>query len=1046
MPLISPAYRATVMAPRSVDLTEATPLSPAASSPHTDPFKVSTLQHLGVLDRGTWSGATLYNPTDIVLFGSSKYIAKRKTTNDQPGWQAMSNPEFASGLTGYDVYDNGASGSITLTVENDATAPNASGKRLHIAHTTAGSPSPGFGGFVPSAPSLIDSGAYTPNTYRRGQKSIISVIAKIPVGYTINLASNSIGTGNDINGDANGLTWITPQAGTGDWAFYAFEIRSGTVTPWASTGHIYLTGPSRPVDWYVAGYYLRTPWDDMWQPYLLKVPQGRRGRLDVRERKTDTGGMLIRLIDKRTGATNLSRWMTGFIGDALGNYNLMGLKIFIEESLDGGLSWRAFYTGRITDVSLDSKAGMQIQVRDMGEDLNQDIFVGTPHASVRNYAVRAPLLPRNVVQAYGIVPIVPLINAHIRAVADGNPSVRDVVFDNDDHYLNRLITENYPRRPDAIIAVIFDGGVEKWYNVPGGASHIAWHATEANRTTAVGRASVTGMFIDLKLAGTGPLFAATFPTTGSAVTLYAAPRDDAVKISKDLPLLINDIHGVQLWKDILDGKFSRLDSTGAPKRPVAYDATAFATLIADTSFPPLRFEIEELDKMNTFIEDQICTAYNLTYYLDSLGRVVPVDLRRVTGLAVTSTITDADRVEKEPVNWAQARDDAITRVDVTFYREVQDDPDTSEAVNQVRISVHDELFIKLNLGQRTLNLAEQTVTFDLKGLRYQPNERMADGTYRPEYIKRYLDGLIDDYWGPFTNGAQYLTLGFRRTTNTNVARPGTFHLVDVDPIPDPTTNRRGGARLALCIERTEAGPNVTLGFLDLGFNATAIVPVVGVLVKNATDGKHGVDIPITLNASGEAVQVMVALTATSVGARPAANSQLWQPVGPSYTTSGTKTVLGLAAGSRVWVRARSLPNGYTATGAGLQQPSDWVFPTIGSVDLDPLAAPGALTVANISQSTADVSWSLTDTASDIEVLLTVGTITTWTDDLIVARLPANTRSFVLRGLEGPTVQHTVGVRHRSSIQGYGPPSNAVFTTTSTPPAAPRPAGLAVGTL
>src|SRR5690242_12121599 len=42
-----PAYRLTVKAPRSVDATEATTLTPIGGAPHSDPFVVSTLAGLG---------------------------------------------------------------------------------------------------------------------------------------------------------------------------------------------------------------------------------------------------------------------------------------------------------------------------------------------------------------------------------------------------------------------------------------------------------------------------------------------------------------------------------------------------------------------------------------------------------------------------------------------------------------------------------------------------------------------------------------------------------------------------------------------------------------------------------------------------------------------------------------------------------------------------------------------------------------------------------------------------------------------------------------
>lgn len=213
---------------------------------------------------GTWDATETFSPNDVVSFGGNQYIATSlHSLNDQPGWQAKTNPEFASGTTGYAVYDNGASGSISLSTVADPSAPNSTGIVIRVTHTTAGTPSPGFGGIVPT-PNILDSGAgfaYTNDTYRRGQVSLFILVAKVPIGYTLNRASNGIGTGNDVNGDAaNAIVWLTSQAGTGDWFTYITELRSGSVTPWSTTGHWYITGPSRPLVWDIAKYNITTPW------------------------------------------------------------------------------------------------------------------------------------------------------------------------------------------------------------------------------------------------------------------------------------------------------------------------------------------------------------------------------------------------------------------------------------------------------------------------------------------------------------------------------------------------------------------------------------------------------------------------------------------------------------------------------------------------------------------------------------------------------------------------------------------------------------------
>jgi hypothetical protein len=792
-----------------------------------------------------------------------------------------------------------------------------------------------------------------------------------------------------------------------------------------------------------------------WQPYLFAGPRGRRGRIDPRTRKTDTGTMSLRLVDKRTGTTNLARWVSGFVGDATGIYNLLGLKCFVEESLDNGTGWSAFYTGRVTDLSLDGHSAMTVQLRDMGEDLEQEIFAGSPHSSIA-YANRCPVWPRGLVKPYGTLSVEPYMNATVTAIA-GDTSRKVLTFTDDSHYALRLFTalSEANRAEMWQTIVVNDGGTEKWYLFETGAHQ--WHAAPSNQTTFVGRAAIKSVLLNLigRTLFNDTRYAVALPVNAN-VTCYTIPNDK-VKLTTDAPLLINDVHPCQLWKDILDGKFSTLNN-GAVRRTVGYNAAAFTTLIADATFPPFRDQLGDgtgikidisgfpgVAKMNAWIEDNICLPFNLTYYLDELGQVTPVDMRRKTAATITSTLTDADRLEGAAVEWTQVRADAITRVDASYYSEAQAPLDAVDmsGLNQARLSETDSLVVMLDLGTRTIDVGDQGLKVDGRGLRYLLNERMPDGTMREDYVRRWLEILCRDVGGPFSGGGAYITLKCARTANTNVAKPGTFHVVDVDPVPDPSSNRRGGARLGLCIERTEDGPSVTLGFLDLGYSANAAVPTLSTFVKTPADSRHSVDVGYTPNASVEAVETQLAVVAAG-GAIPGAASNLWMSVGV-FTAPGAQThSFGhMPVGATVWTRVRTLPNGNTATGASMQQPSAWVNSAFAVV-LDTFTTPTGLAITNITQTTADFAWATTDTETPLEILLAVGTIgaTPWDDSNIVAILPANTRSYRFKNLNGPTVLHSYGVRHRSPIAGSGPVAGGTFTTTSSPSTAPRPAGLA----
>ena len=146
-------------------------------------------------------------------------------------------PEFRKGNNGVSMYNNTSGGNVTVTrIARPSDCPTTSGYCLKI--KTAGAASPGCGGFVLSIQS------------RANAVFIQKIIAKIPVGYTITNASNSMGTGYTD-------TWLTSRAGTGKYETYLRKVVCGATGSFSSWGHVYLSGSptptaSAPLEWYLA--------------------------------------------------------------------------------------------------------------------------------------------------------------------------------------------------------------------------------------------------------------------------------------------------------------------------------------------------------------------------------------------------------------------------------------------------------------------------------------------------------------------------------------------------------------------------------------------------------------------------------------------------------------------------------------------------------------------------------------------------------------------------------------------------------------------------
>lgn len=143
-------------------------------------------------------------------------------------------PTFWNGNNGIGIYNNSGNGTVTVTRQQDSTAPNDSKQVLKI--QTNGAASPGNGGFYFA----------TSCGYRK--VLIARIIAKIPVGRNLCWATNNIGTGGSSR-------WLTSNAGTGDWKEYVYKVVCGTAN-FSSTHFFYVDGTqgtsSAPVIWYVA--------------------------------------------------------------------------------------------------------------------------------------------------------------------------------------------------------------------------------------------------------------------------------------------------------------------------------------------------------------------------------------------------------------------------------------------------------------------------------------------------------------------------------------------------------------------------------------------------------------------------------------------------------------------------------------------------------------------------------------------------------------------------------------------------------------------------
>lgn len=145
---------------------------------------------------------------------------------------------FDEGYNGCRVYNNLDNGNVKLSiVSKSSDNPYALAKK-ELKIETTGAATPGHGGVEQTIMS------------RASAVFVRRVIAKIPKGYTLNNAENSMGTGMVKK-------WLTPGAGTGTFTEYIYMYQCGASGNFSSGGHMYLYGGAtatadKPVVWYIA--------------------------------------------------------------------------------------------------------------------------------------------------------------------------------------------------------------------------------------------------------------------------------------------------------------------------------------------------------------------------------------------------------------------------------------------------------------------------------------------------------------------------------------------------------------------------------------------------------------------------------------------------------------------------------------------------------------------------------------------------------------------------------------------------------------------------
>jgi len=804
---------------------------------------------------------------------------------------------------------------------------------------------------------------------------------------------------------------------------------------------------------------------------VMEIPRGRNGELDLLSRQLDQGEFELLLLDRRNtpGGSNLSRFITTYFGGTTGRSRLMGCKVLIEEATDwNGTSgtWASFATGRIIRASVRKGDPIRVAltVRDASSELgNAAIFKNRPASSL-GYVIEALALPLGVSATYGSLSPPTLLTGTLNTSG---------VFRSFDLSSSSLGNE----RNIVTKALLGGAGVSfleaflgrtAWIPLPGlrlrftagAVSNKEAEVTAIKVSVGAGlRYRVTNVLCKALASSSDPFYTAMDTGTianGTSVTSASLRYTSLGSATTERSaILIGDVHPVQLWADILDGKFGPLKTDGTAARTFARNSSAFSTLISDTSFPLLRFRITKSEKLQDWVEKNLLLPFGLGMYVNGSGEVVPVDLRLPSSGPSSTTITDADLIAEQTPDWSVDRTRAVTSIKLRTYQDypiavgqlgagVVDVP--AGLVDSVAFEWPEIRVADPSAATPDSDVGERSLELDIQGLRTFPEET-TQGVSRSDWVAAQGTAAWGFFVAPFGTAPMFIELECRRTANTD-RQIGQWVVVDCDMVPDPATNLRGGARLCRVVGRTDTNLRRTLKLVDVGPNVIATAPSVATPAQEASNTQNGITDVVTLNGSSEEAVLWINPTATSVGSRPGDSDSGWRPVIPIGQTSphirstGTVTVRNLPANKRIWVRVRTEPL------LGRKLPSPWAYPAgTGYVDTATITAPTGLAQSGVTTKAATLSWTNGDAAKKVvlrrfgaasEAAANAGTPV----DYVILE-PGTTR-YVMTGLDSGGPWWHCDVYHLDDFGGTSSVNNlAAFQATGTAETAPTPGAVLI---
>jgi hypothetical protein len=808
----------------------------------------------------------------------------------------------------------------------------------------------------------------------------------------------------------------------------------------------------------------------------MRIPKGSRGSLDPRAGSSTVGQYNVEILDKRTGDANENRWVTAFIGDNNSNLTIIGKKAVIEETLDNGSTWSPFFVGRINDITLTSALTYTISLGDSLEILKQKIFASEPAISYITFKSLIPYGYTRDVSTMDDQSTLALANPlQVATVTRPGLHTDELDLDRwltlDKTSVNRvdnnwtggtMVQGNTGRYSGTTYVTITNNSGEQPYRalvLNNGQYYV--YKVQMLRTPAGAQVNSSAQKIETilitELSITDPLYA---PITAIGLNdkpqiwIYRLIGDDD-KISE---FFLNETP-YNILRDVLRGKFfdktyTTITSGGTDyylnkSENIPFNETSIAAMESAYPIGKVLFRMHEPMSAADFIEKQICQPYSLAYTFipETIDGSIASSFNLFSTAQPTST-TGLSTLDNTNINTATDKEwktsEPLLLVKGKYYvenmkggRYAVQKPSTDTLANSTDVlqTLQGTVFYgNLNqINDPSYKILEVDFT-SIRGVNSNnatfSNVGLIENTLAADWAKSKALKLAGNIFNRFKSGNPEIQLDCIRNSTTNDIDIGDFVLVNSNILPNQALRTRGGTRIYQVTDKNIDGISINFGLFDSGINATMNTPSFGSFVGTNANAISS-SITTTDNAN---VEIECAIV-TQGDAQPSANSTSWLLRTTVNVSSSTKPILltNLPEGRTVYLRARS----FNPDNTDIKLPSAYAYSS--GYTLNGIAAPTNVIVSNITNRSATVNWSNTNSFYLTEVLLASPA---GVPNTSIIQLPASSSTYTLIGLnENTSTSHTVGVRYVDSFGGFSSMASASFVASGSATKLDAPAAL-----